>query len=110
MSESSFASLKLGETACYVRLQVCAGLAGQNVQYDGVGNQLCVIGVLLQGGGESSLSFGEATEMEFSDGLADNGAHGGGAGCRGELLVDVESGLVFLTTLKKKKVPVSFLI
>jgi hypothetical protein len=57
---------------------------------------------LLQGSGESSLSFGEATEMEFSDGLTDNGERGGGAGARGELLVDVESGLVLLTTLNKK--------
>jgi hypothetical protein len=48
--------------------------------------------------------------MEFSDGLTDNGERGGGAGARGELLVDVESGLVLLTTLNKKKFPVSLLI
>jgi hypothetical protein len=47
--------------------------------------------------------------MEFSDGLADNGECRGGAGSRGELLVDVECGLVLLTTLKKK-LPVSLSI
>jgi hypothetical protein len=57
---------------------------------------------LLQGSGESGLSFGQATEVEFRDGLADNGERSRGAGSRGELLVDVESGLVLLTTLKKK--------
>lgn len=91
----------------YVRLQVCAGLARQHVQYNGVGNHLCVIGVLLQGGAESGLGFGKPTEMEFGDGLADNGEGGGGAGSGGELFVDVESGLVLLATLKKDKL-VSF--
>jgi hypothetical protein len=54
---------------------------------------------LLQSGGKSGLGFGEATQMNFSDGLADNGKRGRGAGSRGELLEDVESGLVLLTTL-----------
>jgi hypothetical protein len=45
--------------------------------------------------------------MEFSDGLADNGERGGGARSRGQLLVDVESGLVLLATLQKR-VSVSF--
>lgn len=58
--------------------------------------------ILLQSGGKSSLSFGEATQVDFSDGLANNGKRGGGAGSRGELLEDVESGLVLLATLQNK--------
>lgn len=40
--------------------------------------------------------------MDFGDGLANNGKRGGGAGSRGELLEDIESGLVLLTTLQNK--------
>jgi hypothetical protein len=61
---------------------------------------------LLKGGGEGGLGFGETAEMKFSDGLTDNGERGGGARSSGELLVDVEGGLILLATLKKDK-PVS---
>lgn len=37
--------------------------------------------------------------MELCDSLADDGERGGGARGGGEFLVDVESGLVLLTTL-----------
>jgi hypothetical protein len=38
--------------------------------------------------------------VDLSDGLANDGQWCGGAGCRGELFIDIERGLVLLATLR----------
>lgn len=87
----------------YVRLQVCGLLACQHVQHDGVGDQFCVLRISFQCSSQGGFGFGYATQVKFCDGLADDGQRGGCARGGGEFLVDVEGGLVFLTTLRNTK-------
>lgn len=83
----------------YVRLQIVGGLACQNIQNNGVGDQLCVRRVLLHSSGQSGFGFGETTQVNFRDSLANDGQRGGGAGAGCEFFVDVEGRLVVFTSL-----------
>lgn len=86
-----------------IRFQVCTRLSCQHIQHDRVGNQLRICGVLLQRSGQRRLSLGQPAQVKLCDCLADNGQRGGRAGRGGEFLVDVEGGLVLLTTLHRNR-------
>lgn len=74
----------------YIRFQISAGLAGQNIQDNSVGDELGISWVFLQRSVECGFGFGQATKVEFCDGLADDGQRGRCAGSGGEFFVDVE--------------------
>lgn len=82
-----------------IRFQVRARLARQYIQHYAVGNQLRLIGILLQRGGERGLSLGQATQVQLCDSLAGNRERGGRARCGGEFFVDVEGSLILLSSL-----------
>jgi len=48
---------------------------------------------------ECGFGLWEATEMEFGDGLAEEGVDGLSCGCLGELFEDIEGLLVFFAAL-----------
>ena len=74
-------------------------LAQQRIQHDKIRNRVRVVGVnsdgLLQGG----FGFWQAPEVQFGDGLGDEGVWGLGLGGLGELFENVECGLVFFAAL-----------
>lgn len=78
-------------------------LPTQHVQHDRVRDDLRVVRVFLQRGGQRGLGLGQAAQVQLGDGLADDGQRGGGGGVGGEFFVDVEGGLVFLAALEKSQ-------
>ena len=81
------------------RFQVFRRLSSQHIQHNSVGDQLHLVGVLLQSGRQRGFSLGDATQVELGDSLSDDGQRGRRARRRGQFLVDVKGRLVFLAAL-----------
>lgn len=92
----------------YVRLQLLSRLSSQHVQHDRVGDQLRVVGVLLQRRRQRGLGLGQSAEMQLRDGLADDRQRRRCARGRGQFLVDVEGRLVLLAALSGTHISTEF--
>lgn len=82
-----------------IRLDFGGVIPGNDSQHERVRDSVRIPGLRLDRLVQRRLGLFHASEVQLSDSLRDERAHGRGGGRLGELLEDVERLLVLLTTL-----------